>query len=69
MTVACDGSETAGAAARWAAAYAVAAGESVRLLHVRPSRGGGPEQLRPRRPDVEPGAGAPGRRWRTSRTS
>ncbi|MEY9877573.1 nucleotide-binding universal stress UspA family protein [Streptacidiphilus sp. MAP12-33] len=53
LTVAFDGSETAAAAARWAAAYAAATGAPVRLLHVRPPLDQGPEPLRPRRPDVE----------------
>ncbi|WP_037603555.1 universal stress protein [Streptacidiphilus rugosus] len=53
LTVAWDGSETAAAAARWAARYAARAGDAVRLLYVRPTADQGPVLLRPRLNDLE----------------
>jgi nucleotide-binding universal stress UspA family protein len=56
LTVAWDGSEMAGAAARWAAAYAFATGDPLRLLHVRPPGDGPPQLVRPGLADLEPSA-------------
>jgi nucleotide-binding universal stress UspA family protein len=53
LTVAWDGSETADAAAHWAAAYAVAIGGPLRLLHVRRPADGAPQLVRPRLVDLE----------------